>query len=136
MEKLSKTITKKHSKKNSNKGTITSKFGTSGRINHNSRPFYESNLYSSAYRENTKDIVENEVPKTVLNKIFCKSSENMEELVNNSIHLLITSPPYNVGKEYDKDYCGGVPFFYNTETNKWICGETDYEELKKWAKGE
>ena len=104
MEKLSKTITKKHSKKNSNKGTITSKFGTSGRINHNSRPFYESNLYSSAYRENTKDIVENEVPKTVLNKIFCKSSENMEELVNNSIHLLITSPPYNVGKEYDKDY--------------------------------
>jgi len=27
----------------------------------------------------------------------------MNELSNNSIHLIITSPPYNVGKEYDKD---------------------------------
>lgn len=36
-------------------------------------------------------------------------------------------------KEYDKDYCGGVPFFFNTETNDFICGEVPYEELKKWA---
>ncbi len=35
--------------------------------------------------------------------------------------------------EYDKNLCGGVPFFFNTKTNKWICGETSYEELKKWA---
>lgn len=34
---------------------------------------------------------------------------------------------------YDKDYCGGIPFFINTKTNKWICGETTYEELKDWA---
>jgi len=27
----------------------------------------------------------------------------MEELPNNSIHLMITSPPYNVGKDYDKN---------------------------------
>jgi hypothetical protein len=32
--------------------------------------------------------------------------------------------------------CGGVPFFYNTKTNKFICGETDYETFAKWAKGE
>lgn len=38
--------------------------------------------------------------------------------------------------ELDKDFCGGVPFFYNTKTNKWICGEADYDTLKKWAKGE
>ena len=38
--------------------------------------------------------------------------------------------------ELDKEFCGGVPFFYNTETRKWICGETDYDILKKWAKGE
>src|SRR3989344_4419566 len=36
----------------------------------------------------------------------------------------------------DKDFCGGVPFFYNTKTNKWICGEADYDTLSKWAKGE
>lgn len=38
--------------------------------------------------------------------------------------------------ELDKDLCGGVPFFYNTKTNKFICGEASYEILKKWAKGE
>jgi len=27
----------------------------------------------------------------------------MEEIPDNSIHLKITSPPYNVGKEYDKN---------------------------------
>jgi hypothetical protein len=36
-------------------------------------------------------------------------------------------------REYDKGYCGGVPFFINKKTGKWICGETDYERLKKWA---
>ncbi len=36
-------------------------------------------------------------------------------------------------RQYDKNYCGGVPFFFNTKTGKWICGEADYERLKKWA---
>ncbi|MES2416383.1 MAG: hypothetical protein V4504_01655 [Patescibacteria group bacterium] len=39
-------------------------------------------------------------------------------------------------EELDKDMCGGVPFFYNTQTNKFICGEADYEMVKAWAKGE
>lgn len=38
--------------------------------------------------------------------------------------------------EIDKDMCGGVPFFYNTETKKFICGQADYSILKAWAKGE
>ncbi len=38
--------------------------------------------------------------------------------------------------EIDKDMCGGVPFFYNTKTKAFICGEESYAELKKWAKGE
>ena len=36
--------------------------------------------------------------------------------------------------EIDKDMCGGVPFFYNTKTKKFICGDASYEELKTWAK--
>jgi len=36
-------------------------------------------------------------------------------------------------KEVDHGYCGGVPFFYNKKTGKWICGETDYDRLKNWA---
>jgi hypothetical protein len=35
--------------------------------------------------------------------------------------------------EYDKGYCGGVPFFFNTETEEYICGEAPYEKLKNWA---
>jgi hypothetical protein len=36
-------------------------------------------------------------------------------------------------REFDKGYCGGVPFFFNTKTEKWICGSADFERLKKWA---
>ena len=38
-------------------------------------------------------------------------------------------------REYDKGFCGGVPFLYNTKTGKWICGAADYEKLKSWALG-
>lgn len=37
--------------------------------------------------------------------------------------------------QYDKGYCGGVPFFYNTKSNLWLCGEVGYEILKDWALG-
>ncbi|NPA80940.1 MAG: site-specific DNA-methyltransferase [Thermotogae bacterium] len=47
--------------------------------------------------------VENPVPERYLDRILPKSSERMEELPDSSIHLVITSPPYNVGKEYDED---------------------------------
>lgn len=36
-------------------------------------------------------------------------------------------------EEYDKGLCGGVPFFFNTDSGKYICGESSYEELKAWA---
>lgn len=47
--------------------------------------------------------MEKPIPPDSLNQIFCKSSESMAELPDNSIHLMITSPPYNVGKEYDEN---------------------------------
>lgn len=34
---------------------------------------------------------------------------------------------------YDKGVCGGVPYFYNTETDKSLCGEVSIDELKAWA---
>jgi site-specific DNA-methyltransferase (adenine-specific) len=39
----------------------------------------------------------------VSNRIFVHSSEQMPELPDRSVHLMVTSPPYNVGKEYDED---------------------------------
>jgi len=85
------------------KGTATSSFGTSGRINHDSSKFYSTRLYDSVKLVELKDYNENTLPPKVVNKIILGSSESMSELPDNSIHLMITSPPYNVTKEYDEN---------------------------------
>jgi len=85
------------------KKTRTSAFGTPGRISHDSSRFYASRLYSQAPQEEEAAYTENPVPMEYVDKIFCKSSENMAELPDHSVHLMVTSPPYNVGKEYDRD---------------------------------
>lgn len=36
-------------------------------------------------------------------------------------------------KQYDQDFCGGIPFFYNMKNDRWICGSVEYDELKSWA---
>ncbi len=86
---------------NRKNGTKTSSFGTNGRINHDSSQFYNSRLYEGIVTKEKVDYVENIIPSNIINSIFCKSSEKMEELPDNSVHLMITSPPYNVTKEYD-----------------------------------
>jgi site-specific DNA-methyltransferase (adenine-specific) len=85
-------------------GSQTSSFGSPSRANHDSSKFYSSRLYEgfSRGKENV-DFRENPLPADSIDKIFCKSSESMKELPDNSIHLMVTSPPYNVGKLYDKD---------------------------------
>ena len=88
---------------NNNRRTKTSDFGVPGRISHDSSKFYSSRLYEELPKEKKVNYTENEISKQNLNKIFFKSSENMEELPDNSVHLMVTSPPYNVGKEYDQD---------------------------------
>lgn len=84
-------------------GTETSSFGTSGRINHDSSKFYNSKLYSELEQKKEINTIENAFPPEYLNKIVLGSAENMKEIPNNSVHLMITSPPYNVTKEYDED---------------------------------
>ena len=84
-------------------GTESSSFGTNGRINHDSSKFYNSKLYSELEGNEVLDKIERELPKEFINKLILGSAENMKELPDNSIHLMITSPPYNVSKEYDKD---------------------------------
>lgn len=36
--------------------------------------------------------------------IYCHTSEDMHHLADESVHLIVTSPPYNVGIEYDKHH--------------------------------
>jgi DNA modification methylase len=83
--------------------TVTSKFGSSGRASHDSAPFYAGRLYHDQPQEQITDYVENLILAEHLDRIFHTSAENMAELPDNSIHLMVTSPPYNVGKEYDAD---------------------------------
>ena len=84
-------------------GTATSAFGTPGRISHDASTFYGARLYEGLDSGGEVNHVESTVPPEYLNRIFCKSSEAMDELPDNSVHLMITSPPYNVSKEYDED---------------------------------
>jgi site-specific DNA-methyltransferase (adenine-specific) len=85
------------------KKTRTSAFGTPGRISHDSSSFYGSQLYSQVPSAAACEYVEQSIPEEFLNAILPKSSEDMGELPNHSVHLMVTSPPYNVGKEYDRD---------------------------------
>jgi site-specific DNA-methyltransferase (adenine-specific) len=85
------------------KGTQTSTFGTPGRINHDSSKFYSGKLYEGLNSDKKIVYSENQIQPENLNKIFCKTSEVMSEIPDNSVHLMVTSPPYNVGKEYDEN---------------------------------
>lgn len=87
----------------SKNGTTTSSFGSPGRINHDSSKFYNSRLYEGLLPDKKLIYLENKIPTEIINSHFCHSSEQMNELPDNSIHLMITSPPYNVTKEYDNN---------------------------------
>jgi site-specific DNA-methyltransferase (adenine-specific) len=44
-----------------------------------------------------------DAPANVLDQVFVQSSESMDQLPNDCVALMVTSPPYNVGKDYDED---------------------------------
>jgi DNA modification methylase len=86
------------------KATKTSSFGTSARISHDSSNYYNSRLYSELPENRPDDIGnENIFPQALRNTIILGNAEEMEEIPDNSLHLMVTSPPYNVSKEYDDD---------------------------------
>jgi len=84
------------------KGTKSSTYGVSGRFNHDSSKFYDSKLYKDK-KIIEVDKITNKFPSEYTDKIILGSSEKMVDIPDNSVHLMITSPPYNVSKEYDKD---------------------------------
>ncbi len=86
------------------RGTRTSAFGSPGRASHDASLFYSSRLYQGLPQEEKVPLVENPVPASALDRIFCHSAEQMVHLPDCSVHLMVTSPPYNVGKEYDEDF--------------------------------
>ena len=85
------------------KKSETSAFGTVSRINHDSKKFYKGRLYGTRKASSRKNGEPQENTPKRVNVIHRSDSRSMQELPNESVHLMITSPPYNVGKEYDAD---------------------------------
>jgi len=85
------------------RSTRTSRFGVSKREGHDSTPFYTSKLYQNFKLGEGESEAENPIPPEVLDKVLCHDSRDMSNIPDSSVHLMVTSPPYNVGKEYDQD---------------------------------
>lgn len=85
------------------KGTSTSSFGTTGRIGHDSSKFYNTKLYEGFGVTKVDGEEENQFPADLINTVILRSSEQMKEVPDRCVHLMVTSPPYNVTKDYDKD---------------------------------
>jgi DNA modification methylase len=86
------------------KGSKTSNFGTTARISHDASPYYNSRLYSELAEEpDAPPVPDNAFPSEYENAILWGTSEDMKEIPDHSVHLMVTSPPYNVTKEYDND---------------------------------
>ena len=94
--------------------TRTYAFGTSSRESHDATEFYSRNLYQSDLfsvfaqisellaAENQRE-VEYRPREEWANQIYCHSAEDMLHIPDGSVGLAFTSPPYNVGKEFDDD---------------------------------
>lgn len=86
------------------KGTRTSPFGSRGRRSHDASHFYASRLYQDHQQEDPDSpYMENPVPPEALDQILEASAQDMYHLPDCSVHLMVTSPPYNARKEYDQD---------------------------------
>ena len=84
--------------------TKSSKFGVSKRENHDASVFYKSKMYQNGQIKEEKTHVQvNEIEPQYLNQIYCNDSRDLSIFPDNSLHLMVTSPPYNVGKDYDSD---------------------------------
>lgn len=76
--------------------TKTSTFGSGKRESHDASAFYDRKL---------GDVGAQDLPvlcqTSVHSGLYAHSSEKMHELPDNSVALMVTSPPYHVGKVYD-----------------------------------
>jgi site-specific DNA-methyltransferase (adenine-specific) len=60
-------------------------------------------MYDGESFKEPKDARSQSIPSEHLNRLFTQSSEDMHQLPDYSVHLMVTSPPYNAQKDYDQD---------------------------------
>jgi modification methylase len=76
----------------------TRSFGAGNRENHDASGYYERELVEAAVSSDS--VIADASQK---DQVWPHSAESMVELPENSVALMITSPPYHVGKDYDSD---------------------------------
>ena len=84
------------------RGTSTSEFGISKREGHDSSRYYDTNMYRSIQREHDTGEPQH-FPDHLRDTLIHGDAQDMSQIPDNSVHLMVTSPPYNVTKEYDDD---------------------------------
>jgi DNA modification methylase len=85
------------------KGSKTSHYGTTSRISHDASSYYSSRLNSELPSPERELLPDQLFLPELENSIIEGSAEDMHLIPDNSLHLMVTSPPYNVTKEYDVD---------------------------------
>ncbi|HQN04808.1 MAG TPA: site-specific DNA-methyltransferase [Anaerolineaceae bacterium] len=88
------------------KRSKTRSYGISTRINHDASQYYGSRMSKGLPGRSTGPAhlqPDQEFPARLENTIRVTSAGDMQEIPDNSVHLMVTSPPYNATKEYDDD---------------------------------
>ncbi|MBI4020536.1 MAG: hypothetical protein HY367_04335 [Candidatus Aenigmarchaeota archaeon] len=74
--------------------------------------------------------------------VHCKEMEPLIERLKSEAGLVVerievwhNAKNAEMLQQYDRGFCGGVPFFFNRKTGKWICGSTSWEKFRAWAEG-
>jgi DNA modification methylase len=76
-------------------GTTTSDFGVGGRENHDATPFYNRFVAPEVSSDGAI------TPPSSVDQIVAGDARNMSEVADGSVALVVTSPPYFAGKEYE-----------------------------------
>ena len=81
--------------------TETASFGAGKRESHDATAFYRRRMMPHVPVGPVGDPAD--PPAEILDRLFCQSSVRMEQVPDDCVALMVTSPPYNVGKDYDID---------------------------------
>jgi site-specific DNA-methyltransferase (adenine-specific) len=88
--------------------TTTSNFGVGGRESHDSTPFYER--FRAPELSDDQDVPQ---PELVEEPFVHGDARHMDRVVDGSVALVVTSPPYFAGKRYEEELeREGVPSSY------------------------
>jgi DNA modification methylase len=89
--------------------TSTSNFGVGRRESHDATAFYSRFTVPEISSDDTVAVN----PAEVLDRIYCGDARHMTELADASVALVVTSPPYFAGKEYEEALGqGSIPGSY------------------------